>query len=151
MIKDADEIALLRAAAHAADRVVAAIAAGPLVGRTEADVAREVRGAAGRRGARGRDVRDRRLRAELGVAASRGVRAGHPARRADRARYRRDARRLWLGHHPDAVGDRRRRRRMPGRAVPPPVRRPLHGPGAGDDGRSSPGSRARRSMPRRAA
>jgi Xaa-Pro aminopeptidase len=42
-IKDPDEIALLRLAAHAADRVVAAIAAGPLVGRTEADVAREVR------------------------------------------------------------------------------------------------------------
>ncbi len=43
MRKDADEVALLREAAHAADRVVAAIAAGPLIGRTEADVAREVR------------------------------------------------------------------------------------------------------------
>lgn len=43
MIKDADEIALLRLAAHAADRVVEAIASGRLVGRTEADVAREVR------------------------------------------------------------------------------------------------------------
>jgi Xaa-Pro aminopeptidase len=43
MIKDPDEVELLRAAAHAADRVVAAIAAGRLVGRTEADVAREVR------------------------------------------------------------------------------------------------------------
>jgi Xaa-Pro aminopeptidase len=43
MIKDADEIALLRRAAHAADRVVAQIAAGSLVGRTEVDVAREVR------------------------------------------------------------------------------------------------------------
>ena len=43
MVKDDAEIALLRAAAHAADRVVAAIAGGPLVGRTEADVAREVR------------------------------------------------------------------------------------------------------------
>jgi Xaa-Pro aminopeptidase len=42
-IKDPDEIALLRLAAHAADRVVAAIASGTLVGRTEADVAREVR------------------------------------------------------------------------------------------------------------
>jgi len=42
-IKDRDEIALLRMAAHAADRVVAAIAAGRLVGRTEADVAHEVR------------------------------------------------------------------------------------------------------------
>jgi Xaa-Pro aminopeptidase len=43
MHKDADEIELLHAAARAADRVVAAIAAGRLVGRTEADVAREVR------------------------------------------------------------------------------------------------------------
>ena len=43
MIKDDDETALLRAAAHAADRVIAAIAGGRLVGRTEADVAREVR------------------------------------------------------------------------------------------------------------
>lgn len=43
MIKDDDEIALLRAAAHAADRVVAAIVGGRLVGRTEEDVAREVR------------------------------------------------------------------------------------------------------------
>jgi Xaa-Pro aminopeptidase len=43
MVKDADEIALLRLAAQAADRVVGQIAAGRLVGRTEADVAREVR------------------------------------------------------------------------------------------------------------
>jgi Xaa-Pro aminopeptidase len=43
MIKDSDEVALLRAAAQAADRVVAAITAGRLIGRTEADVAREVR------------------------------------------------------------------------------------------------------------
>ena len=43
MVKDEDEIELLRRAAHAADRVVAQIAAGRLVGRTEADVAREVR------------------------------------------------------------------------------------------------------------
>ncbi len=43
MIKDADEIALLRLAAEAADRVVAQIAQGRLVGRTEVDVAAEVR------------------------------------------------------------------------------------------------------------
>jgi Xaa-Pro aminopeptidase len=43
MIKDAEEIELMRRAAHAADRVVAAIAGGRLVGRTESDVAREVR------------------------------------------------------------------------------------------------------------
>ena len=43
MRKDPDEVALLRRAAHAADRVVNAVAAGALVGRTETDVAREVR------------------------------------------------------------------------------------------------------------
>jgi Xaa-Pro aminopeptidase len=43
MRKDADEVELLRLAAHAADRVVLAIAGGPLVGRTESDVGREVR------------------------------------------------------------------------------------------------------------
>ncbi|HLA16588.1 MAG TPA: Xaa-Pro peptidase family protein [Candidatus Limnocylindrales bacterium] len=43
MIKDEAEIDLLRRAAQAADRVVETIAHGPLVGRTEADVAREVR------------------------------------------------------------------------------------------------------------
>jgi Xaa-Pro aminopeptidase len=43
MIKDPDEVDLLRLAAEAADRVVAHIASGRLIGRTEADVAREVR------------------------------------------------------------------------------------------------------------
>jgi Xaa-Pro aminopeptidase len=43
MRKDADEVALLRRAARAADRVVLAVANGPLVGRTEADIAREIR------------------------------------------------------------------------------------------------------------
>jgi Xaa-Pro aminopeptidase len=43
IIKDADEIELLRIAGAAADRVVDQIAAGRLVGRTEADVADEVR------------------------------------------------------------------------------------------------------------
>lgn len=43
IVKGADEVDLLRRAAHAADRVVAQIAAGRLIGRTEADVSREVR------------------------------------------------------------------------------------------------------------
>ncbi|TMF35113.1 MAG: aminopeptidase P family protein [Chloroflexi bacterium] len=43
MIKDQDEIELLRLAGAAADRVVDQIASGPLVGRTEMDVAAEVR------------------------------------------------------------------------------------------------------------
>ncbi|HTS15544.1 MAG TPA: Xaa-Pro peptidase family protein [Candidatus Sulfotelmatobacter sp.] len=43
MAKDAQEIQLLREAAHAADAVVLAVAGGRLVDRSEADVAREVR------------------------------------------------------------------------------------------------------------
>jgi Xaa-Pro aminopeptidase len=43
MRKDPDEVARLRLAAQAADRVVEQIASGRLVGRTEADVADEVR------------------------------------------------------------------------------------------------------------
>ena len=42
IVKGADEIDRLRAAAHAADRVIEQIAHGPLVGRTEADVSREI-------------------------------------------------------------------------------------------------------------
>jgi Xaa-Pro aminopeptidase len=43
MIKDEAEIELLRLAARAADRVIRRVAAGRLVGRTEDDVAREVK------------------------------------------------------------------------------------------------------------
>ena len=43
IVKDADEVQLLRLAAQAADRVLWEIAQGRLIGRTEADVAREVR------------------------------------------------------------------------------------------------------------
>jgi Xaa-Pro aminopeptidase len=42
-VKDAAEIELLRRAAAAADRVIASTAAGRLIGRTEADVAHEIR------------------------------------------------------------------------------------------------------------
>ncbi len=42
LVKDPDEIELLRTAAHAADRVIDQIAGGPLVGRTEAEVSREI-------------------------------------------------------------------------------------------------------------
>jgi Xaa-Pro aminopeptidase len=41
--KDPEEVELLRLAAEAADRVIESIVAGRLVGRTEADVAREIR------------------------------------------------------------------------------------------------------------
>jgi Xaa-Pro aminopeptidase len=43
MAKDSEEIELLRLAAEAADRAMVAIASGPLIGRTEADVSREIR------------------------------------------------------------------------------------------------------------
>jgi Xaa-Pro aminopeptidase len=42
-VKDADEVELLALAAQAADRTIDAIAGGPLVGRTEAEVSREIR------------------------------------------------------------------------------------------------------------
>jgi Xaa-Pro aminopeptidase len=42
-VKDAAEAELLRLAAAAADRALEAVAAGPLVGRTEAEVSREIR------------------------------------------------------------------------------------------------------------
>jgi Xaa-Pro aminopeptidase len=59
--KDADEIELLRQAGAAADRVVAQIAAGRLIGRTEADVAAEVRE---------RLIAEGHERAEFGIVAS---------------------------------------------------------------------------------
>jgi Xaa-Pro aminopeptidase len=43
IVKAGDEIDLLRRAAHAADAVVARIAAGPLLGRAEAEISRQVR------------------------------------------------------------------------------------------------------------
>jgi Xaa-Pro aminopeptidase len=43
MVKDPEEIELLRLAAEAADRALAGIAAGPLIGRTEAEVSSEIR------------------------------------------------------------------------------------------------------------
>ncbi|HLY14760.1 MAG TPA: Xaa-Pro peptidase family protein, partial [Candidatus Limnocylindrales bacterium] len=43
MAKDDDEVALLRLAAEAADRVIGQVSRGHLIGRTEADVSREIR------------------------------------------------------------------------------------------------------------
>ena len=43
MVKDAEEVALLRLAAEAADRVIGQVSHGRLVGRSEAEVSREVR------------------------------------------------------------------------------------------------------------
>ena len=80
IVKDADEIALLTEAAHAADRVVAQIAGGSLVGRTEADVAREVRERLIAEGHDDAHFAIVGLRPELGLATSRGVGAGHRGR-----------------------------------------------------------------------
>jgi Xaa-Pro aminopeptidase len=44
-VKDAEEVALLRAAAEAADRAMERVISGPLLGRTEAEIAAEVRDA----------------------------------------------------------------------------------------------------------
>ena len=122
-----------------------AIAAGPLVGRTEADVAREVRD---------RLLAEGHEHAEFWIVASgpnsaspapRPRRAGHPRRRADRHRHRRHGRRLRLGHHAHRLGDRRRRGDRPGRRVPPPVRRAPAGPGRRRRRPSGRAWRARRS------
>ena len=43
MAKDADEVALLRLAAEAADRVIGQVSRGHLIGRTEIEVSREIR------------------------------------------------------------------------------------------------------------
>jgi len=43
MAKDADEVALLRLAAEAADRVISQVSRGHLIGRTEIEVSREIR------------------------------------------------------------------------------------------------------------
>jgi Xaa-Pro aminopeptidase len=82
IVKDADEIELLRIAGAAADRVVDQIAAGRLVGRTEEDVAAEVRR---RLAAEGHDVADFAIVASGPNSASphheasdRVIRAGEP-------------------------------------------------------------------------
>jgi len=82
IVKDADEIELLRIAGAAADRVVDQIAAGRLVGRTEEDVAAEVRR---RLSAEGHDLADFAIVASGPNSASphheasdRVIRAGEP-------------------------------------------------------------------------
>ena len=107
MLKDVDEVALLRLAAHAADRVVAQIAGGRLVGRTELDVSREVRE---RLLAEGHELAEFAIVASGPNSASPhhdADRARHPRRRADRPGHRRIAGRLLLRHDADAVGHRR--------------------------------------------
>ena len=160
MVKDADEIALLRAgrAGRRSGRRRRSPPAGSSGGPRRTSRARSASGSSPR--ATRRRVRDRRLGAELGIAAPRGVRPGDPGRRADRARHRRHARRLRLGHHADAVGDRRRRPKRSGRArsgtcsassTRPRPRRPRRsGPGVACEAVDA-AARGRRSTPRATA
>ena len=149
MRKDADEVELLRLAAHAADRVIDAMAAGPLVGRTEADVAREVVE---------RLVAEGHEHAEFSIVASgpnsasphhhpgdRVIQAGEPIVFDIGGTHRR----LRQRHHPDGVGDRRRPGARARRGVPAPVRRAPGRAGRGDR-RRAPGRRVRADRRRRA-
>ena len=124
MVKDADEIELLRLAAEAADRVVDQIASGRLVGRTEADVADEVRD---RLRAEGHELAEFAIVASGPNSASphheaseRVIRAGEPIVLdigGALGGYGSDTTRtLWVTGGDEANG--------PGRGVPPPVRRP---------------------------
>ena len=151
MRKDADEVALLRRAAQAADRVVLAIANGP-AGRAHRG-RRRARGprAAARRGPRGRPSSAIVASGpEQRLAAPRRGRAGDPGGRADRPRHRRPGRGLRLGHHAHPVGHGRRRDGRPRPRVPAPVRGPAARPGGRVARPSARASRARRSTPPRA-
>ncbi len=112
-IKDAEEILLLQAAAEAADRTMEAVARGPLVGRSEAEVAREVRD---RLVDEGHDTAEFAIVAsgpQQRVAASRAGRTHHRARRGLAPGHRWTERRLLLGHHAYVL-DRGSRRECPG-------------------------------------
>ncbi len=104
MVKDPDEITLLRLAAEAADRVIARVSQGPLIGRTEAEVSREIRD---------RLVDEGHELAEFAIVGSGPNSASphhdasdrpNPGPRADRPRHRRRPRRLLLGHDPHDLG-----------------------------------------------
>ena len=133
--------------------------AGRLVGRTEADVAREVRDAL---------VEEGHETAQFAIVAS-GPNSASPHHEAsDRIIGPGEPIVLDIGgtlegygsrYHADAVGDRWRRHQGTGRAVPPPVRRPPRRPrprrpprsGRASPARRSTGQRERRSTPRATA
>ena len=141
MVKHPDEIELLRLAAHAADRVVDAIAAGRLVGRTEADVSREVRAML---------VTEGHDRADFAIVGS-GPNSASPHHEAsERVIEAGEPIVLDIGGPlggygsdttPDDLGDRRRSGRRPDQGVPCRVRRTDPRPGRGD-GRDPAGCRA---------
>ena len=115
MVKDAAEIAALRAAGAAADRVADQLHAGeiPLVGRTEAQVSADISARLDRRGPRQGQLRHRRRRRERGQPAPPRRRPGDPRRRDRAVRLRRHDGRLLQRHHPLRVHRRRRRPRSP--------------------------------------
>ena len=131
MRKDPDEVALLRAAGAAADRAMLAIANGPLVGRTEADVAREVRE---RLVAEGHDRADFSIVASGPNSASphhdpgdRVIAGGEPIVLdigGTLGGYASDTTRTIWVTGPEGIG--------PGRRVPPPLRRAPGRPGRRD-------------------
>ena len=131
-VKDADELAALRAAGAAADRVAGVLQSGgiPLVGRTEAEVSADLGRAAGRRGPPRRQLRHRRQRAQRRQPPPRAGQPGHRPRRDGGVRLRwhpvpRRRPRLLLGHHPHG-GHRHPDRR--GRRL---LRRAARGPAGG--------------------
>jgi len=107
-VKDADEIGLLTEAAKAADASSRGSPPAVSSGRTEADVAREVREQLIAEATRRPQFAIVGSGPKLGLAPPRGLGPRHRRGRADRPRHRRDDRWLRFGHHADAVGDRRR-------------------------------------------
>ena len=152
MLKDADEVELLRLAAHAADRVVAADRRRP-AGRADRGGRRRARSASAcsPRATRRASFAIVGSGPELRLAPPRGVRAGHrrPASRssstsaASLGGYGSDiTRTLWVTGGDPAKG--------PDERVPAPVRRPPRRPGRGDRGGRGPGVAVRGDRCRRA-
>ena len=112
MVKDAAEIAALRAAGAAADRVADQLHGGeiPLVGRTEAAGVGRHLGPPDRRGPRQGQLRHRRRRRQRGEPAPPRRRPRDRGRRDRAVRLRRHDGRLLQRHHPLRV-----HRRRPGR------------------------------------
>ena len=99
------EVDALRRASAAADRVAAQLVGGeiPLVGRTEAEVSRDIGDRLLAEGHQTGELRHRRQRAQLGQPPPRRRAPGHRAGRGGRLRLRRHPRRLLLRHHPHRV------------------------------------------------
>ena len=143
MVKDAAEIAALRAAGAAADRVADQLHGGqiPLVGRTEAAGLRRHLGPPHRRGPRQGQLRHRRRRRERGQPAPPRRRPRHRAGRDRAVRLRRHDGRLLQRHHALRVHRRACRPRSPRRTpcCTRPRRRAWHRPSSARRARTSTG------------